>query len=304
MIINSHMELLEHIDDKGYPTDYLLSRIRSRKTRYRDFISSESQEGVWKRLLIEYKWVYLQMNNQLRNVFHPFFIFHEMRTLIFCLRFKSANEHNKVGELLRFSLFSKELKGLIEKELNIFSAIENIEKVFLSISSRFGWLSEIYIKDGFKGFEQKLKDIYLGYVIGDDLHPVMRDFFMYLTDMRNITNLYKHIRWGIRDYPYFIQGGNIREERLRRVFKELDVAGLELLIHNLTGKRIDKTGASSIENSILKWLTVLLKRSGRDPLSIGVILDYLWRCYIETMNRSIILYGRGIDRDVVEADLV
>lgn len=298
------MELLQRIEDRGYPAEYLLSRVRSRRIRYRDFIFDESPEVIWKHLLIEYKWVYIQMNNRLRSIFHSFFLYHELRTLTFCLRYKSSDAHSEIEELLRFSLLSGDLKGLIEEGLKILPVIENIEKVFLSLSSEFGGLSEAYVKDGFKGFEQNLKDSYLRYVIANKLHPVMRDFFMYLIDMKNIINLYKHLRWEVLDYPSFIHGGNIKEGGLRRIFKEQNISGFVLPIYNLTGIRIEKISASSIENSLLKWITVSLKRAGRDPLSIGVILDYLWRCYIETMNRSIALYGSELGRDVVTSEMV
>lgn len=296
------MELLQRTEDRGYPADYLLSRVRSRKIGYRDSIAAESPEGLWKRLLIEYKWVYLQMNNQMRNTFNPFFLYHELRTLIFCLRFKYSGEKDKAEEVLRFSLLSKGLKGSIKGDSRIISAIEDIERAFLPLSQGFSGISEIYIKDGFRGVEQKLTDVYLGYVINTGLHPVMRVFFIHLIDIRNIISLYKRLRWGLWDYPSFIQGGSIHEQRLSRIFKEQNASGLASLVSNLTGTRIEKLAATNIESSLLKWVTVLLERSGRDPLSAGVIMSYLWRCYIETMDRSIILYGRGINSDAVEAE--
>lgn len=298
------MELLQRTEDRGYPTDYLLSRIRSRKIGYRDAIAGESPEGSWKRLLTEYKWVYLQMNNRLRDTFNPFFLYHELGTLVFSLRFKHSGEKDKTEEVLRFSLLSKGLKGSIKGDSGIISAIEDIERVFLPLSQGFSGISETYIKDGFRGVEQRLTDVYLGYVINTWLHPIVRSFFVHLIDIRNIISLYKRLRWGLWDYPPFIQGGRINEQRLSRIFKEQNASGLASLVGSLTGTRIEKLTASNIENSLLKWVTVLLERSGRDPLSAGVIMSYLWRCYIETMNRSIILYGRGINSDAVEAELV
>ena len=89
------MELLESIEDRGYPFEYLLSRIRGRRSklisdwnpliydigsleylypaRYRGFVTEKSPEGIWKVLIREFRWVYTQMNEKLREIFCPFF---------------------------------------------------------------------------------------------------------------------------------------------------------------------------------------------------------------------------------------
>lgn len=89
------MEILQKIENRGYPTEYLLSRIKGRRvhliidwkpflygttpteyfssTQYRGLIADQSAEGVWRHLLKEFEWVYLQMNSGLQDIFWPFF---------------------------------------------------------------------------------------------------------------------------------------------------------------------------------------------------------------------------------------
>ncbi len=297
------MELLRKIEDRGYPTEYLLSRVRGRRMRYRDSIARESPEGVWRCLLKEYQWVYLQMNRQLQDIFGSFFFYAELRTIVLCLRYRIRGKEI-VEELLSFSLLSDGLKDILKRGSSILTTIEDIGEALLPLSFELRGLKEIFIKDGLRGAEQVLTNTYLEHTARSIPHPTIRDFFAYLIDSRNIIALYKHLRWGIPDYPIFIHGGSIKEGRLRRIAGKQDTSGLLSLIHKLTGIMNENLDVTNIENSLLKGLTSFLRRFIRDPLCAGVILDYLWRCYIETMNQSIILYGNYMDKEMLLGELI
>jgi hypothetical protein len=101
--------------------------------------------------------------------------------------------------------------------------------------------------------------------------------------------VYKHIRWHMHDYPPFINGGSVKEAGLRRVFERQDISGITTLVQKLTGIITD---AKNIENSLLKGIERFLRKTAKDPLCIGVILDHLWRCYVETVETGIAFYGR------------
>ena len=278
------MEIFERIEDRGYPTDYLLSRVRSRRVLYKNFIAGESPVEIWRRLLKEYRWIYIQMNGALRNIFWRFFIYFELRTIFMCLRYKKG-EYEKIEELLRFSLLSDDIKELLMGDSDIMTAIGGVEGAFLSISDRFGGLKEIFMKDGLRGFEQELTDVYFENTIDSKPHHTIRDFFKYVIDSRNIIAVYKHIRWQMHDYPSFINGGSIKEARLRRIFERQDISGITTLVQKLTGIITD---AGNIENSLLKRTTRFLRETARDPLCIGIILEHLWRCYVETVEAGTI----------------
>jgi len=296
------MELLLKTEERYYPTDYLLSRVRGRRRKYRGLIADESPEGIWGRLLKEYQWVYLQMNRYLQVIFQPFFIYSELRTIILCLRHKAGGE--KIDDLLTFSLLSDRFKGFLKEDLGIEAVIKGIEDVFLTISSKFEGLVSVFARDGLRGVEQKLVDACLEHSMDLKPHTVMRDFFAYLIDRRNIINLYKHLRWGIPDCPSFVAGGCIKEESLIRIFRKQDISALLTLIRGRTGISIRSHDATDIERSLLEGLTVFLRRSRRDPLCIGVILDYLWLCYMETINQGVILHGRGLERKIIEMEMI
>jgi vacuolar-type H+-ATPase subunit C/Vma6 len=282
------MEIFDGIEDRGYPTDYLLCRVRSRRVLYKNFIADELPVEIWKHLLREYQWIYIQMNGALRNIFWRFFIYSELRTIFMCLRYKKGG-YEKIEELLRFSLLSDDIKKLLMGDSDIMTAIVSVEGAFLSISGRFKGLKDIFIKDGLRGFEQVLTNVYLNNTINSKLHHTIRDFFRYVIDARNIIVVYKHIRWKMHDYPLFINGGSVKEARLRRIFERQDISGITTLVQKLTGIITD---VKNIENSLLKWITRFLRKTAKDPLCIGVILDHLWRCYVETIEAGVTFYGR------------
>ncbi|MDI6801935.1 MAG: V-type ATPase subunit [Thermodesulfovibrionales bacterium] len=294
------MEILQGIEDKGYPIDYLLSRVRSRRVFYKNIITGESPVEIWRRLLKEYRWMYIQMNGALRNIFWRFFVYFELRAIFMCLRYKKR-EYAKIEELLCSSLLSGALKELLRGDSDMMTVIGGIEDAFLSVSDRFGGLKDMFMKDGSKGFEQVLTNIYLENTIDSKLHHTIRDFFAYVIDSRNIIAVYKHIRWQMPDYPSFICGGGVREASLRRIFERQNISGVITLVQKLTGIITD---AKNIENALLKGVNRFLRKTAKDPLCMGVILDHLWGCYVETVDAGIALHGRGLDSDAIATELI
>lgn len=320
------MELLRKIENRGYPTEYLLSRIKGRRaylitdwmafltaldpleplssTYYKDLITDSKTEAIWRHLLREYNWVYFQMNRRLQGIFRPFFQFSELRTIFFSLRYKAGREDRKMKELLNFSLLSEEFKNILRDSENVASAIKGIEYFFTSLSDRFKGIKEISLKEGLKNVERRLTSIYLEYMIDSRPHPVIKDFFIRIVDLRNIITLYKYLWWEIKETPSFIIGGSISTERLMQVMDKRDIFEIGPIIKRLTGIKIEGPDTTNIENSLLKWIRRFMIRTGREPSGIGLLMDYLWRCYIEARNLGVILNGRDIDRETISAELI
>lgn len=320
------MELLRKIENRGYPTEYLLSRIKGRRdylikdwrplifnlspdgylstTRYRDMVTERSAEGVWRYFQKEFNWVYFQMNKGLHNIFRPFFQYTEINTILFSLRYKAGREDKKLEELLSFSLLSEELKNIIMNSENIISAVEGVEDIFASLSDRFRGIKKIPVKFGLKEIEQRLTNIYLEHMIDSKLHPVIREYFISIIDLRNIVSLYKYLWWDIKTSPHFIRGGSINPKTLGEAMDSKDIFRIGFIIKKLTGIKIESPDATNIENCLLRWIKRSLVRVGRETSGIGLILDYLWKCYLEVRNLRIIMYSSDIDREVISAELI
>jgi vacuolar-type H+-ATPase subunit C/Vma6 len=319
-------DLLEKAKDRGYPSDYLLSRIRGRKARfiqdwmplvaspaplehlpechYQRISGNSSPAGIWRALLNEYRWLYYQMNGRLRNIFGPFFVFAELRTLLICIRSLKEMKRAKVKEMLSASLLSEELRKIISDSADEFAAVQTIEAKLRRLSGQFGGITEILRQKGLSGFEHELTKRYLSVIVGAGLDPVLQAFFMRLIDARNTLALAKLLRLETPAEHPFIPGGTIDAVKLEEILDRRSRPDMERLLREMTGEEIASADNAKLEASLYRGITRSLKKAGRSPLSIGPILEYLWRCSIEAMNLSVLCYAQGLERDLVAAELV
>lgn len=319
------IKVLGESEEGGYPLEYLLSRIRGRRvsliTEWEPLIHAEdildavssgrrgkagigSADALWRWLLTEYRWVFSQMDGTLREVFRPFFLYSELRTLFFCLRYMTTDEAVKREQILLHSLFSKQFKKMLRNSKDVLDAVEGIEEVFMGLSPEFKGLREDFLKNGLKGMEQMLTNTYLAYVAGSKIHPLIRAFFVRLIDARNLLTLYKLIRWEVEGTPRFIRGGRVAERRLRENKERENIFGVISLIRMVTGADVRNPDASGVENALYTGMTRFLRRASRETSGIGFILDYLWRCSMETRNLGIVLYGGDAEREAILSELV
>jgi hypothetical protein len=321
------MDLLQHHEDSGYPTEYLIARIRGRRVYlvrdwnsilfsegapetllpayYRELFSEHSKEAAWKRMLKEFKWVYLQMNTDLRDIFLPFFIYSEAKTIALCLRYKSGKETGTdVEDLLSFSLLSKQVKETFKKEADMPLLLDEFERKFLSSSDRPAGLGETFSKNGLKGVEEELTNGFIEEMINSKPHPVIKYFFVILTDIKNIIALYKHARWNIGTHPVFIRGGSISGPDLMKTAEGGKLDGVARLIYKLTAVSIQELNISGVESTLYSFLTKKIRTRAREDSDIALLLDYLWKLRIEAQNLSVVLYSRGIEGKDIRKELV
>ena len=318
-------ELLATPEDRGYPVEYLLSRLRGRRATLvrdwkalvheaspRDVLASirprgaldRTPEGIWRGLLMEYSWIYGQMNGGLRKVFGPFFLYTELRTLFICLRHIKDRKAEGTGELLSASLLSEGLKDALLTGENQELAVRGIERAFMSLDGAFGGLSGLLEKEGPRSVERQLTDRYLAYVMQTRLHPVIRMFFFRIIDSRNILGLYKALALNAAAKPAFLPGGGISEKRFSAVLARGDLLEVSALVREAAGIRIDSPDITRVEIALYRGITKSLRKEGRDPLGAGLILDYLWRRSVEAMNLSLLVHTGELERDAVSAELV
>ncbi len=318
--------LLRNPADPGYPVEYLLSRIRGRRSKLvRDWkpllydaglfdatpssrsnglLKAGSPEGVWRNLLQEYGWVYGQMNRELREVFGPFFLHSELRTIFICLRHLVEKKAGAVEELLNWSLLSGEMKDVLLSSADVPAAVKGVERLFRSLSSRFAGLSDVLETDGLRGAEQRLTETYLEVTVRTARHPIMKRFFSRVVDARNIMSLYKYLRLDLKTAPSFLPGGSIAEARMKDLVAKDDILAVIPLVRELTGMTIERPDPTAVELALYRGMTKWLKKEGREPFGAGPILDYLWRCSLEAMNLSVLHQARGVEREAVAAELV
>ncbi len=321
------MNLLQSPEGSGYPTEYLIARIRGRRlylvkdwddilsspaptetilpAYYRELVAEYAKEGVWKRVLKEFRWLYFQMNRRLRHTFFPFFVYSEIKTMVLCLRFKTGKETGAdIEDILSFSLLSKEVKDVLKRDADLPLILAEFERKFLPPTDKQSGLEDLFSKDGLKGVEEGLTNGFMERIISSKLHPVLKKYFIFLIDIKNIMALCKHVRWAVKTVPVFIHGGSISEPVLMDTVRSGEMSRIVRLVHQLTGISLPESGASEIENILFADLTKYLRVKAIEGSDIGLILDYLWKICVEAENFSILLYGRGIERNVLRRELV
>lgn len=313
---------LKSIAQRGYPENYLLSRIKGRRTsiirdwsfilREHDILHSiESIKGIAginsdiinSRLWKEYYWVYSQMNEVLRKRFHNFFEYMEIMRLIKMLRYKKDNDIEMIKTITLTGLMSEDIEDIILYYPDFLELIREIERRLLFISNLFNGLREVYEREGFRGMERFIINRYLETLLQRKMDKVMRDFFIYMVDSRNIMSLYKSIRWSIPAEPYFISGGRIEKKRFLLISenKRLDI--LKSLIMSITGTLIKEPQVTEIENALSQATLKMLIKKSRES-STGLILHYLWNLYIEARNIRTLLEGVDMDREILSNEVI
>jgi vacuolar-type H+-ATPase subunit C/Vma6 len=320
------MELLLDPEDRGYPAEYLLSRIRGRKSglitdwkgllfdaapldvlvslRSRGGVAGTSPDAVWRRLMKEYHWVYRQMNGRLREIFSLFFLYAELRTIGICLRQLKAGKSAHLEELLEESLLSNELRKACLFSPDSSTGVAEVSRIFCRLSPDFSDLPRFYAEDGLRGVERRLTSRFLEYAAQQRLHPLIRTFMVRMIDARNLIDLALSVQQEFVSKPDFTACGSVPMEQLVQIRQRKDLMAVGALVQQYAGAKVVLQDPSQVEHALYTATTQYLKRAGREPLSIGMILDYLWRCSLEAMNLSLLFYGRNVDRAMLANELV
>jgi len=307
--------LLEQPAGEGYPAEYLLARIRGRRAnlvaaRLAPIASELPMAGgmtasaAREQLRAEFCWVYRQMNEKLRETFAPLFFWFEVRTIIISLRFRRGGERGKATSLLAGSLLAAPVQGALTKDGEPAEVIDELAGMLATVAEPCRGLGTICRQQGWKDFEQGLATCYLERMTDPPVHPLLREFFRALIDLRNLVTLAKQLRWQLKGPPAFIRGGELALARLEKTRVEGTPAGLAALLGALPGMGALPAAPGNPEPLLLGWLTSKVRALGRDPLGCGLILDYLWNCSVEARRLGLLCHGEALDREILRAELI
>lgn len=259
-------------DYRSYPSDYLFSRLRGRIEKGIDYIKMNSPETARRYVEEEHRWVYLQMDNRLRKMLWTYFFYREIRKISEWLRL------GDVSSQLEFSLLSDEIKGIFLRYKEVSTRIERLEAILSRVSEGFRGMRDIFEKGGLKTLEESLLNSFISMAVSVR-YPPLRRFFRYLLDFRNLTSLYKYLRWGIDKTPCFLSGGSIGEDELRDAYSSGDAFVVQRL--SLRRLRIHIDNISELEIGLFRGLRDILKRENViDPAKPTLILYYLWNLHL------------------------
>ncbi|MDH4310068.1 MAG: V-type ATPase subunit [Gammaproteobacteria bacterium] len=309
------IELLRDIASDGYPTDYLLARVRARRAALtaqwraihaRGLPAEVTDDAIWEGFLRELGWLRGQMNRRLRTSVDPVFGLFELKTLVLCLRCKAVQRDAEIARLLAASQVSDALRQALLQETDVPAAVASIAVALEPADDAEASLRRAYAQAGLKGFETRLTRSYLGHVNDARLHPLVRRFFASFVDLRNLMTLYKLLRWEMDDAAAFLTGGTIGVERLQRIGAARDAAGLDPMVREIAGRAAPPlaTAEGSLETILLGSLSHKVRSLGRQEDPVGTVLDHAWRVYIHARNQSLLLHAGHLDSAGLEKELV
>jgi hypothetical protein len=307
--------LLEQPAGEGYPTEYLLARIRARRASLvaarLSPVPAElpgaggmAATAAREQLRAEFCWVYRQMSEELRKTFAPLFFWFELRTILLALRFRRGGERGKAERLLSASLLAEPVRRVLTEEGDPARLIDELAGLLATVAGPCRGLGDICRQQGWRDFEQSLANCCLERMAGPPVHPLLREFFRALIDLRNLVTLAKQLRWQLKGPSAFIRGGELALARLEKARDAGTPAGLAALLGSLPGMGVLPTAPGNPEPLLLGWLTRKLRALGRDPLGIGLVLDYLWNCSVEARRLGLLFHGQALDRETMAAELI
>lgn len=308
-------ELLRDIASDGYPTDYLLARVRARRAaltaewsaiRARGLAAGVTDDVIWERFLRELGWLRNQEDRRLRTSVDPMFGLFELKTVVLCLRNKAVQRNADIARLLAASQLADALRRTLLHARDVPEAVASIAVALEPAADDASSLRRSYAEAGLKGFETRLTRKYLGSMCSARLRLPVRDFFASFIDLRNLMTLYKQLRWEIADAEAFMPGGTIDIPRLQRISAARDMAGLDLLVREVAGRAAPPlaTAEGSLETILLGSLSRRIRSLGRGEDPVGMVLDYAWRVYIHARNQSLLLHAAHLDSAGIEKELV
>jgi len=239
----------------------------------------------------------------MQTIFEPFFLPLELRTLFMALRLRAGGEEGSVlAGVLRFSLLNGPVKRLLREGAGLPAILAGVGENADFWPGAGHALPEILQRHGLPECEERLVDACLGHGARRRLHPDMAWFVTRLIDMANSVALTKQLRWRMAQHS-FIEGGSIPVALLREAARDAEGGAARRIIGRIAGVEADPA-LSGLVPLLAARLGRSLRRRGREPGGVGMILDYLWRRLAETRNLSLLLHGADLDREALEREMV
>ena len=322
----ANQDLLKTFAQCEYPTEFLVARLLGKKnalfrnwdfliasgdriqnlqnTPFSPYLKKHGIPGIWRFLHNEHEWVYSRMNPYLRKSFYPYFLYHEINTIMVCLRFLERREKiESVMQELHHSLLHTEIQNILKSGQSFAAILHQLESRLCENSDLFTGLNEKYDKKGITGLEIFIRDCFFVFILSQKHPVILKTFFQNLIDFHNCLSLAKTIRWQIETEPGLIPGGSIPDDRFKKAFFRNEMTPVVKFLHldiiGSTGADIQK-----LEISLLISITRKLRKRSFQRTVAGDILFYLWEQYRYTRNISMILSTALLDDVTVEEKVV
>jgi hypothetical protein len=296
------MQLLAPIPPSEWPAEALLARLRGRRAVLgRGDLNQEQADSPEQVFLRELTWVYRHLETKFRRTMQAYFEIVAMRQVNQALRYR-LNGEPAPQAFLRMELLDRSLRQTFSVDQDPLELVNHLERSWSAWQFVSG-LSRQYLEQGPGGVEQQLSCGILAQGLQDS-KGVVRWFVMALIDLRNILAVLKYWRWQAKLAPQLLAGGNVSISKLKRIWRAQDRQQLGSVVGKVAGGTVAGSEPRQVERIMLAGIGRQLHRYGRDPLSVAVVIDYLWRRHVAAQNQQLrLLIGRDQQELLLEAML-
>lgn len=264
------------------PAEALLARLRARRAG----LDLSGATGVGPASAEVIAWLHPRLDPSLRAEVLPYLEVEAMHLLLVALRHRLGGEPAPTG-LLNRSWLAAELAVLLDRPGESRLVVARLEQWLGSDYPFAAGLTEGYLQDGPGRVEQQLAAGILGQGLAKARAPVVRMTLRFLIDLRNLLAVLRHWRWQLRTPPPLLEGGEPAPAVLSRAWASGDRAAVSRLAVRLSARDPVDLEPRAAERQLLGGLTSRLRRVGREPLGVGVVIDLLWRCRIAARNQAL-----------------
>lgn len=272
------MKLLYATKPAELPSDALLARLRGRRSEIN--LSADIAEA---QVITPSNWVYQRLNRRLRKRLSPFLDLLATRNLTLALRYVLVGEPPAVA-LINDSLLNQPLLKLLTSNREPDVIVSQLEAILIEDYPFVSGLNQTYRSQGPGGVEQQLTEGALQQGVKTAGDPLLERVLRYLVDLRNLLTINKLWNWQVGQAPTLAAGGSIPPASLQRVWAAKDQERLTRLVTKRAGMTQAETTAVKMEQLLFKGLMRMLRRAGRDPLGLAVIVEYLWLTQLAQHN--------------------
>ncbi|NPA80758.1 MAG: hypothetical protein GXO29_06900 [Thermotogae bacterium] len=184
------------------------------------------------------------------------------------------------------------LRELLQEE-DAVSAAERAKIAFKGLPFTITREAILSLRNGdLAKFEYHIYSSFYSNVLGRDIHDIVKEFYNYTIDSKNISMAYISLSGGERP-SYWLDGGFISPKIKRQVLAMEDVEELEELVR----RYVPIEGAFSLEkiDSAFerKFYEDVKRGFSVEPVSFFAVMEYLWRVEMEAINLRTLIYAKS-----------
>ncbi len=272
------MKLLAPPPPAELPAEALLARLRCRRAALAHDPAVDPADLR--------TWLLPRLDRRLRRALTPYLEVVAMRTLVVALRHRLAGL-SPPAALLHQSWLAAGLAPLVETPGEAGRVVARVEQALAPDYPFARGVAKAFHDQGPGAVETRLTTGMLGQALASAREPAVLLTVRFLIDLRNLLSVLRHWRWQLRQPPQLLPGGEVAVPQLARIWAGGDRNAFGRLAARLgTNGPLDPEPRAA-EHQLLAGLELKLRRAGRDPLGIGVVLDTLWRCEVEARDHAL-----------------